>query len=171
MPAPKGNQFWLARTKHGKDKLFADEAILWEAAVEYFEWVEDHPLKEAKLFKIKNSNGDDEIVEESFSKMRAMTIEGLCLFLDVNRSTWYEYKGLDDYYNIISQIENVIRSQKFTGAAADLLNANIIARDLGLKDSSEIQHKGSMGFTDLTDDKLEDTIRELQRAYEQSAED
>jgi hypothetical protein len=32
----------------------------------------------------------------------------------------------------------VILDQKFTGAAADLLNPNIIARDLGLTDKKEV---------------------------------
>ncbi|MBS9307116.1 DNA packaging protein [Escherichia coli] len=35
--------------------------------------------------------------------------------------------------------------QKFSGAAADLLNANIIARDLGLKEQSQVE--------DVTPDK------------------
>ena len=37
------------------------------------------------------------------------------------------------------------REQKFTGAAADLLNANIIARDLGLKDNVSNEHTGANG--------------------------
>lgn len=171
MPAPQGNRFWEARSSHGKDKIFTDESILWEAAQEYFVWVEDNPLKGAKLFKLKDSNDKDEVREEAYSKMRAMTIDGLCLFLDINRSTWYEYRANEDYSDIIGRIENVIRDQKFTGASADLLNANIIARDLGLKDSSETTHKGSMGFTDMTAETLDEKILELQRLHEQSTED
>ena len=37
-------------------------------------------------------------------------------------------------FGVICNIETAIRNQKFTGAAANQLNANIIARDLGLKD-------------------------------------
>jgi hypothetical protein len=167
MAPPEGNRFWEVRTTHGRNKLFQDEGVLWAAAVEYFEWVENNPLKGAKLFKIKNDSDKDEIVEESYSKMRAMTIEGLCLFLDINRSTWYEYRGLEDYSDIIGRIENVIRDQKFSGAAADLLNANIIARDLGLKDSTETVLKGSL--TDLTEDELNRKLEQLRN--EQAAQD
>ncbi len=171
MAPPEGNRFWEARATHGRDKIFQDEGMLWDAAVEYFVWVEDNPLQGAKLFKIKNDKDVDEIVEESYSKMRAMTIEGLCLFLDISRQTWYEYRGLDDYSYIISKIENVIRDQKFSGAAADLLNANIIARDLGLKDSSETTHKGSMGFTDMTNEQLDAKLQALMNANAESKQD
>ena len=44
----------------------------------------------------------------------------------------------DDFVTVITDIETVIRTQKFEGAAADLLNANIIARDLGMTDKQAI---------------------------------
>ena len=40
--------------------------------------------------------------------------------------------------------ESVIRSQKFAGAAADLLNANIIARDLGLAEKKQVESKSTV---------------------------
>ena len=58
MAATEGNQFWLARSTHGRDKIFGDKDILWDAAVEYFQWVEDNPLQGAKLFKIKNDKAE-----------------------------------------------------------------------------------------------------------------
>lgn len=137
MAAPKGNQFWKARSKHGRDKIFTDPDKLWEAACEYFQWVEDNPLWECKVAQYQGVP-----VEMTVPKMRAMTIEGLCLFLDVSTQTWYEYYGRNDYSDVTRKIDNVIRSQKFAGAAADLLNANIIARDLGLKDGQEISGPG-----------------------------
>ena len=42
-----------------------------------------------------------------------------------------------------SQVEDIIRTQKFEGASAELLNVSIIARDLGLADKSE--HSGPNG--------------------------
>ena len=35
-------------------------------------------------------------------------------------------------------MKQIIKTQKFEGAAAELLNANIIARDLGLADKKEL---------------------------------
>ena len=41
---------------------------------------------------------------------------------------------------VIDDIEKIIYRQKFEGAAAGLLNANIIARDLGLRDKQDVDH-------------------------------
>lgn len=144
MAAPKGNKFWMARTKHGRDKLFASPDALWEACCEYFEWVEENPLWEAKAFAYQ---GD--IKQENLPKMRAMTISGLCLFLDIDRSTWTAWKTDKDFSAIISRAEEVIYSQKFAGAAAELLNPNIIARDLGLTDKQDLNHSGKMEVTEI----------------------
>ncbi len=46
MPAPKNNKFWMLRSRHGRDTLFASPELLWEAATEYFTWCEKNPLIE-----------------------------------------------------------------------------------------------------------------------------
>lgn len=136
MGAPEGNQFWKARAKHGRPKLFERPEYLWLSCLEYFEWVENNPLLEQKVFA---SQGD--VVRADVTKMRPMTIGGLCIFLDIDRSTWTEWRSKgDDYSTIVKQAEAVIRDQKFAGAAAGLLNANIIARDLGLSEKTENAH-------------------------------
>jgi hypothetical protein len=140
MSAPKGNRFWEQRSSHGRDPIFKNKEQLWEAAVEYFEWVEDNPLWEDKPFNYQGT-----VVNNVVAKMRAMTLDGLWLFLDISAQTWYDYKERKDFIEVTSKIEKVIRSQKFAGAAADLLNANIIARDLGLKDASKQEVSGPDG--------------------------
>lgn len=138
--APAGNQFWKARAKHGRDKIFSNSDMLWDAACEYFQWVEDNPLKE---YKVQLHQGEP--MQMEVPKMRAMTIMGLCLFIGVGTSTWSDYKAMKDFSAIIAEIEGIIYSQKLTGAAADLLNANIIARELGLKDATTSEVTGANG--------------------------
>ena len=133
MAAPKGNRFWEARSKHGRDLIFTSSDILWAACCEYFVWADDNPLYETKAFAFQGI-----VTQESIPKMRAMTIDGLCLFLDISTDTWKLYTDREDFIGVTRKAENVIRSQKFSGAAADLLNANIIARDLGLTDKKEV---------------------------------
>lgn len=137
MGAPKGNQFWKLRSKHGRNKLFATPELLWDAAIEYFEWCDENPLKEEKLFHYQ---GD--ISKESVNKLRAYTITALCLYLDCSTEYFRHFetnnKDNKDFMPIITRIRETIYSQKFTGAAAELLNPNIIARDLGLSDKQEI---------------------------------
>lgn len=132
MPAPLGNQFWKARSTHGRKPIFATPDALWNACVEYFEWVEANPLWEDSVTTYKGK-----VTHEPVRKMRAMTIGGLCIFVDIVRSTWDEYKGREGFADVITRAEQVIRAQKFEGAAADLLNANIIARDLGLSEKAD----------------------------------
>lgn len=138
--APKGNQFWKARAKHGRDKLFASAELLWESCCEYFQWVEDNPLWEAKAFSFQGESW-----VEYLPKMQAMTIGGICIFLDIDETTWRAWRSDKDFSTIITRAEKIIYQQKFTGAAADLLNANIIARDLGLKDTAAHEHTSPDG--------------------------
>ena len=71
--------------------------------------------------------------------MRAMTVAALCMFIGVVHDTWIEWrKNRADFSEVIAWAESVIYRQKFEGASADLLNANIIARDLGLADKKEL---------------------------------
>lgn len=140
MAAPKGNRFWEARTKHGRDLILGSPEKMWESCCEYFQWNEDNPLWEEKLFAYQG-----EVTRDTIYKMRAMTIEGLCMFLDVDVRTWRNYRDRDDFFPVCSRAEEVIRRQKFEGAAAELLNPNIIARDLGLRDKQDHAHTGPDG--------------------------
>ena len=139
MAAPKGNQFWKARRSHGPKPKFANPDDLWAACVEYFEWVEDNPLMEAKAYVVKG-----EVIDHNTRKMRAMTLGGLCIFLDIDFKSWVGWRTKrEDLFHVTTRVEEIIRQQKFEGAAANLLNANIIARDLGLADRNE--HTGKDG--------------------------
>jgi hypothetical protein len=140
-----GNQFWKARSSHGRKPIFATPEILEAACEEYFEWVDANPLWEAKAFAFQGT-----VTVENLAKMRAMTLDGLQLFLDIHHDTWAEYRKLEDFSAVVTRIEKAIRSQKFSGAAADLLNANIIARDLGLADKTEFT--GDLKVTSTPDE-------------------
>ena len=135
-----GNQFWKMRETHGRNPIFETPEQLWVAACEYFQWVEDNPLYEEKIF---HSQGM--ITKDTVTKMRAMTISGLCIFLGIDRTTWENYRNNPDFFRIIKEVEEIIYNQKFTGAASDLLNANIIARELGLADKQQNEHTGADG--------------------------
>ncbi|RUW22152.1 DNA-packaging protein [Mesorhizobium sp. M4B.F.Ca.ET.013.02.1.1] len=148
MSAPVGNQFWKARSSHGRSPIFATPDNLWAAAVEYFDWVEANPLYEAKPFAYQG-----EVTITQVAKMRAMTLDGLCIFLDIARRTWDGYGEREDFLPVTTRIEEIIRAQKFAGAAADLLNPNIIARDLGLSDKQDVAHTGNITFETIYESK------------------
>lgn len=132
--APKGNRFWEVRSSHGRKPKFKTAEDLWDACQEYFEWVEDNPLETSELVKFQGN-----ATVAVLPKMRAMTLKGLCRFLDVDYVTWLDWKERrKDLTHIISRVEDIVYEQKFTGASADLLNANIIARDLGLAERNKV---------------------------------
>lgn len=152
MTAPKGNRFWEARSSHGAKPKFADDPKelegaktasekLWAACVEYFEWVEDNPLLSSELVKFQGA-----ATKAMLPKMRAMTLKGLCRFIDISFETWTTWRSdRQDLSDIITRVEEVVFEQKLTGAAADMLNSNIIARELGLGDKVDnVSSDGSM---------------------------
>ena len=125
-----GNRFWEARSSCGANPKFEGPDQLWAACVEYFEWNTTSPLYEAKAFSYEGK-----VTVEHLPKMRAMTLGALCMFLDIDETTWRDWRASrPDLSPVITRVEGMIYRQKFEGASADLLNSNIIARDLGLAD-------------------------------------
>ena len=146
-----GQQAWLARSSYGRKPQYAPEE-LEKACLEYFQWVEDNPILEEKVFHTAGI-----ITRADVAHIRAMTIGGLTLFLDISEDTWANYRKKPDYVGICERVDKAIRKQKIEGSAADLLNPSIIARELGLVDKQERK-------TDTThrmDDKEQDAVFEL----------
>ena len=147
-----GNQWWKERSKHGKDALFTDPQKLLEAAGEYFE------KTEARTWKKKDWVGKDAI-EVTRESVPPFTIIGLCLYLGVEESWWRGFKVTEAYKNnpdfgtVMCHIEKIIYMQKFEGAAVGAFNANLISRDLGLRDASSTELKTAPG------EKIEVTLK------------
>ncbi|WP_083554095.1 terminase small subunit [Paracoccus sp. SM22M-07] len=129
-----GNDLWTARSSAGPKPKFATADDLWAACCEYFSWMSDRPLIEVKPFAYEGK-----ITMADLPHMRAMTLASLCVFLDVDYSTWDAWRSSrPDLSEVITRVERIIFAQKFEGAAAGLLNSNIISRELGLADKKDI---------------------------------
>lgn len=110
-----------------------------KAAVDYFRWAEEHPLLEEKVFQYQG-----EIIRDDSAKMRAFTKEGLAAKLRIPVSRLEAYKNRDEesgWPQAVQLVEQIIYEQKFTGAAAGLLNSSLVSRDLGLADKQELTGK------------------------------
>ena len=136
MAAPKGNSFWKARSKHGRDKLFETPELLLKSAEEYFDWCDENPWITSETTQ---STKDESIKEKPTQR-------------PYSKSGWYHYIGCSenwlsefkkncskDFLGVIEQIENFIATQQWEGATVGAFNANIIARTLGLTDKSEVK--------------------------------
>lgn len=131
MAAPKGNQFWkMAKKPTGRPIEFESPEQLEKEANKYFQWCDDNPFEVDKLFHYQG-----EITRGIEYKMRAYTLKELCLFLGVNEVYFNQFnvKKHLEFSKVIARIRDIIYTQKFTGASAELLNPNIIAMELGLK--------------------------------------
>lgn len=135
MGAPIGNKFWQLRSKHGRDKLFKSPELMWEAACEYFDWCIENPLKQQNWV-----GKDGEEVERKL--MRPFTLSGLCLYLDCTQQGLRDLGQTKDFSLVYDKIVETVKTQKFEGAAVGLFNAQIIARDLGLKDNQDVTTNG-----------------------------
>lgn len=138
MAAPTGNQFWKLRSKHGRDKLFETPELLWEAASEYFNWCDAHPWYKVEASKSPYAKKEDRLIK--VPTVIPYTLSGLCVYMDASENYWKEFRKRDlskDFMAIVLRVEEIIRTQKFTGAAVGAFNASIIARDLGLADKQE----------------------------------
>ena len=136
--------------------------MLRAACQDYFEWAATSPLYEEKVFSYEGG-----ITTHDSPRIQAFTIIGLCLFIDIASTTWYEWRTpgsinhRPDLGEVIRWAEEVIRQQKFTAAAAGLLNANIISRDLGLADKRELSGPGGGPVQTVTSDMSPEEAAEL----------
>lgn len=151
MTFEKGNRFWEARNSNkGAAPKYESPDDLRAACMEYFEWVAKNPLKMAHPVTFQGKGKTFEV-----AKMRAMTVIGLCNFIGIGKSTWYDWKNeKGDHYrsdvsDTLSWAEDVITQQKIEGAAADLLNAAFIGKQIGLADKTE--HSGEVAVKGLKD--------------------
>lgn len=147
----EGNQFWKLRSKHGRDKLFTTPELLWEAACEYFDWCDKHPWtvrkavqknipKRVKVGKKTVTETEQQTEQHAAPVPRAYSLSGFCLYVGATEQWWYSFKndcvkkGDNDFLEVMSRIQEVMRTQQYEGAAAGVFNANIMARMLGLAD-------------------------------------
>lgn len=125
-----GNKFWRNRDRAGPRYKFETPEELEAVCFEYFDWVDDNPLWELKVF----STG----LKAKIPLARAMTVRGLCIHINLARRSWDDYREREGYKDVCLMAEEIIAEQKFAGAAAGLFNAAIIARDLGLADKRDV---------------------------------
>lgn len=122
--------FW----KNPQKKTLPSPEELRAAAVEYFDWADGSPLKEAKAFAFQGASWTEDL-----DKARVFTHKGLAVFVGITSSQLAKLRDNLDYLGVIDWIDDVIWTQKFELAAADLLNAGMISKDLGLIDKKSVE--------------------------------
>lgn len=164
MAAPAGNEFWMQRTKHGRDRLFSDPDIFWEECVRYFTWCVNNPLYEED-FRGKDAD------RVEIRKMRAFTWAGLEVFLDCDLRRYRaavsdeqntnSLEMSEDFVRVLSRVSKVMFTQQYEGAAAGLLNSNLAARYLSISEKTEtknlnINQNDYVDYSEVSDEALKE---------------
>ena len=141
MGAPKGNNYWEFRNKHGRNHKYTPETF-WEEAVNYFAYMSTKVWNKKEAIKGGDLAGQTMDVPTPVP----MSIESFCLYADITPDTFRNYgsnkEEYKDFFDVTTYVRGVIESNQFEGATVGVYNPNIIARKLGLADKTDITSKG-----------------------------
>lgn len=141
MKFQKGNKLWMNvdPEKLGRPPEFKNPVDLWKKCCKYFQFIDENPflVKETTTYDKESEQGTQ---KKESKKPKPYTWDGLYTYLCISHLDYYK-ENKPEFLGIIEAIGKVIRNQKFEGAAAGLFNANIIARELGLKEYTDINQK------------------------------
>ena len=130
-----GNQYYKYRKKHGRDRIIKDPDELLELSQKYFEKCLSENLQ------IKSTDPRGETITEKpkvFQKHELAHFCGIAQWRTINDLK----KVSNDFLQVVTYIELTIRNQKMQWGFVGVFNSNIVARDLGLKDSTDVTTQG-----------------------------
>lgn len=154
------------RTTVGRTKKFTKGQDLWDAALKYFDDVDNNPLKETRVF------GSGYTVDVDLQI--PYTTKGFCLHVGIDYMTFSRYKKLNELpeptedeillCDVANQIDSILYTQKIEGATAGKFNHQIVALQLGLAakvKSETVTHDSSK----MTADEIKKFNDEIEGDY------
>lgn len=157
MAAPEGNQFYKLAKNTGRPKSYTPEEFLLKCN-EYFDYVDSNPYKKKKYEIYKGET--KEYIEEV---KQPYTIEGLCIFAGINTLTFRNYENQKDFLTVITYARDRIYNNKLSGATDGTFNANIVIRDLGLKDNATVTHETTL--KELSTNEIKQLQQDISSIY------
>lgn len=166
-----GNDFWKVRSKHGRDQLFETPELMWETAIEYFDWCKKNPLYKLEQGKViqTTTNKKGQKIQKcdlvGIPTSQPFSMIGFRLYIGASSGYLTNFKHklrtvlsdqppagtteeqkqrAADFLSIITQIEDICFKQKLDGAMVGAYNASIVARDLGLREGIDNQVTGNI---------------------------
>lgn len=161
----KGNKFYRLRSKDGRDKVFENADNLLLKINEYFEEVEERTIDKPEMLK----SGDLAGTQVTLRVDDFPTKEELATFLGFAKweslKNYKEYSS--DFLEVITWAETQIYNWKFKMASVGSINANIIARDLGISDKQDVKsYNENINYnSEITDDRIEEIKTKLNSQY------
>lgn len=147
MAARKGNKYWELREKSGRDKILTPKE-LFLLAFDYIEDVDKNPVE------IEDNKGTKNINKIKLNRPYNWAAFQVFVFKKTGLVKLEDYKRAEGSYHefsdVIHIIENIFFANKFEGASIGIFKENIIARDLGLKDTTQTEHSGEIKTSTIT---------------------
>ena len=144
-----------------RDRIITDPKDLMDLANAYFKKCLDNPC----IIKTIDPRGETITEKPKVFQKDELALEcGVAQWRTIN-----DLKGVsEDFMQVVTYIEKTIRTQKMQWGYVGVFNSNIVARDLGLKDSTDVTTQGDkiqtqfiVGSKELGDE-LKDFINDLE---------
>lgn len=130
--------------KLGRPLKYKPDELL-EKFQEYVTWAKEHPIPIVKNVKNTTTKGDSYSSDATEHKPRLVSIGGFLVFLGAVREWWDSLdrgKRGEEFSRVKSFIRNYCEDYQKEMASAEIFNANIISRLLGLADKKDITSDG-----------------------------
>lgn len=125
-------ELWEIHRKFPGQRVFQTPEDMWDKAVEYFEWVKARAV--ATEITVDKKTGEK--TEISHAPV-VFHLSSFFAFVGMTRRTFLDYEQRPGFEDVTAHIREVIRTNQFDGAAVNLYNAGLIAKEIGLADRVE----------------------------------
>lgn len=121
---------------------YSDPTQVWNQYKDYLKDLSTQSLYRPEL--IKSGERAGEVIQVEI--VVPPTVLGFCLFVDLDKSTYYDYisgnnENLDkELTNIFTRVDDDIKNKQITGATVNMYNGNIVARLNGLNDTINVNN-------------------------------
>ena len=127
----------------GRPRKYETPELLWAAACEYFDYVDNNQLEKVEGIK----SGDMAGMTMAIPVRRPYTKVGLQCYLGLCDSYLRELRNEPQFLTALELIDKVIETQQLESALAGLTNAMLTSRLLGLVDKQAVEQTGDMKAT------------------------
>ncbi|MCF0178622.1 MAG: terminase [Bacteroidales bacterium] len=106
---------------------------LFQLAVKYFEWAEGQAIK-----AIETASHQGIVTESLVHKPRVFTLTAFQLFAGIPEKSYANMRKQPGFDDVCDWIQSVIYEQKYQLASNNIINSNLIGKDLGIDKPQEV---------------------------------
>lgn len=125
---------------------------VFNLAVKYFSWAESQAIK-----AIETASYQGVVTENLVHKPRIFTLNGFCLYCGVTASSIQSWRASPGFSEVMAFVDSVIHEQKYQLAAANIINAGFVGKEIGIDKPAEVN------VSSVVNDKqtVEDAVRSV----------